>query len=113
LLVVLNSVSVVRGELIASEDFHYNRTLTSGAEGGRGWADAWSGVNFITVGSLPFAGLKNDGHKLTVNGAQSGSDSVKCSFRAISADGHEGLDWFSREQPCGPQQRLRRHFVIR
>jgi len=78
-------------ELIASEDFDYASTLTTGANGGKGWANAWSGVSFITAGSLTLPGLASTGHKLTVSGSQSGADSVKCSFRDLATSGHDGL----------------------
>ena len=71
-------------ELLVVEDFIYESTLITGAHGGKGWAEPWTGINFVTASSLSFPGLATAGHKLTT-GNPSGSDSLKCSFRSLSA----------------------------
>jgi hypothetical protein len=77
-------------ELLASEDFIYDSTLIIGAHGGKGWAEPWTGINFVTASSLSFPGLATVGHKLTT-GNPPGNDSVKCSFRSLSRDGPDVL----------------------
>jgi hypothetical protein len=70
-------------ELLATEDFIYDSTLITGAHGGKGWAEAWTGMNFVTASSLSFPGLATAGHKLTT-GNPVGNDNIKCSFRPLS-----------------------------
>lgn len=77
-------------ELLVAEDFIYDSTLIAGAHGGKGWAEPWTGINFVTASSLSFPGLATAGHKLTT-GNPSGNDSIKCSFRAFSTNGPDVL----------------------
>src|SRR6185436_8803653 len=90
-MILLISPLRLGAELLATEDFIYDSTLITGAHGGKGWAEPWSGVNFVTASSLTFPGLAAAGHKLTVNGMQSGNDNIKCSFRALSTNGPDVL----------------------
>ena len=84
-------VTSLQARLIAADDFEYNDAcLTAGLNGGFGWAEAWTGENFINVGSLRFATLPSRGHKLTTSPAP-GREATKCSYRAISPTGNDEL----------------------
>jgi hypothetical protein len=72
-----------RAEIIAVDDFDYQCTLTEGANGGTGWAGAWTGLNLITAGSLHFGNYAAKGHKLTTHG-QPASATNRYSFRTLS-----------------------------
>ena len=81
----------LQAKLIAADDFDYaDACLTAGLNGGSGWLDAWTGENFITVGSLRFAPLPARGHKLTTSPAP-GREATKCSYRTISAKDNDDL----------------------
>ena len=91
LLVVtlLVATATARADLIASDDFEYESTLIRGCNGGTGWADAWTGGNLVTVGSLQYQDRDTRGHKLTTNGGT--VDSIRCSFRTLRTAGREDL----------------------
>lgn len=83
ILLYLSAVSL-RAEVIAADDFDYNGTAIRGCSGGFGWADAWSGGNLISRGSLYFSDYDAKGNRLTTIGdSKGGSDSIKCSFRTL------------------------------
>src|SRR2546430_9059763 len=71
-------VTSLSARLIAAEDFEYaDACLTAGLNGGFGWAEGWTGENFITVGPLRLAQLSSRGHKLTKNPAP-GREAPQC-----------------------------------
>ena len=92
LLLFLIVVPAVRAELIAADDFDYDIATIRGCDGGTGWADAWTGGNLISKGSLYFGDYDAKGNRLTTMGDKaSGSDLVKCSFRKLAVDGMDHL----------------------
>jgi hypothetical protein len=71
--------------LLVSDDFAYdNAALIDGLHGGSGWAGPWSGIGFITPGSLRFPQLAFTGNKATSQGS-------KCAFRKFAATADESL----------------------
>jgi hypothetical protein len=80
------------GALIAAESFDYTTPTIRGCNGAEGWADAWTGDNFVTPGSLEFAGYGAKGNRLTTLGdSMSKSDTVKCSSRTLATTGRDDL----------------------
>ena len=93
LLLFLIAPVASRAELIASDDFEYDNPVIFGCDGGIGWADAWTGENSISRGSLRFPDYEAKGNRLTTVGdtAAGKSDRVKCSFRTLDASRHDRL----------------------
>src|SRR4051812_21946548 len=82
---VLGCGNSLRAALLVSDDFAYdNASLIDGLQGGSGWAGPWSGIGFITPGSLRYPQLAFTGHKATSQGS-------KCAFRKFSTSANESL----------------------
>jgi len=87
LLALCRNSSPTAAALLAADEFDYQgASVITRANGGLGWADAWTGNSFVTAGSLSYPHLLNAGHKLTTCACPSGSDSFKCSYRTISSE---------------------------
>ena len=86
------STALLRPEIVATESFDYDTPTIRGCNGGEGWADAWTGDNLISRGSLRFPDFESKGNRLTTLGDSAGkSDSIKCSFRTLAVTGRDHL----------------------
>jgi len=80
------TATAVRAEVVAADDFDYEGMDIRGRDGGIGWADAWTGGNLLSRGSLYFSDYDAKGNRLTTLGdSKGGSDAIKCSFRTLDS----------------------------
>jgi hypothetical protein len=86
------AAAVSRAEIIAADDFEYDTPTIRECKGGIGWADAWTGGNLISAGSLSFPDYDAKGNHITTLGDMQGkSDALKCSVRTPDTRGREHL----------------------
>lgn len=91
-LLSMSAADVSRAAIIAADDFEYDTATIRGCNGGTGWADAWTGGNLISRGSLGFPDYDAKGNHLTTIGdTKGGSDALKCSVRTPDVRGREHL----------------------
>ncbi len=91
-LLLMTAPDVSRAEIIAADDFDYDAASIRGCNGGTGWADAWSGGNRLSRGSLAFPEYASKGSHLTTLGdTQGNSDALKCSLRTPDVRGRDHL----------------------